>query len=157
MTDETAARMADREIARIRWSNPNSAQALYGTELTVEPGAVRYVNRLMPSGTTIHEWHSFTDYQEVRNAPTLPLLHHGTTYRIDPEVESSPPGSVLFGVSYFDRFNEQLGSDVLYPPSYSFDYPPECHHYAIRMVNGGCDEVRFSSFAVIEVGADGEQ
>jgi len=105
----------------------------------------------MPSGTTIQEWYSFTDYQSVRDTPALPLLHHGKKYRVSPEIESTPPDSVIFDVRYFDRFNDLVGSDVLYPPSYSFEYPDDCDHYTIRLVNGGCDQLRFTSFTLVEV------
>lgn len=146
--------MANREIATVRWGSLNSHASLYGTALTLESsGDVRLVNPLMPSGTTIQEWYSFTDYQAVRDAPALPLLHPGKTYRIDLAVESSPPGAIIVDVRYFDRFNALMRSDVLHPPSYSFEYPTGCHHYTVRLVNGGCDELRFTSFTMME--ADG--
>ena len=144
--------MTSRQIATVRWGSPNSQASLYGTALTLrDSGEVHLVNRLMPSGTTIQEWYSFTDYQSVRDTPALPLLHHGKTYRVDPAVESSPPDSVIFDVRYFDRFDDLVRTDVLYPPSYSFEYPAECHHYTIRLVNGGCDELTFGSFTLLEV------
>jgi accessory secretory protein Asp3 len=109
----------------------------------------------MPSGTTIQEWYSFTDYGSVRDTPALPLLRHGKKYRIDPAIESDPPNSIIFDVRYFDRFNDLVSADVLYPPSYLFVYTTECHHYTIRLVNAGCDQVRFTSFTLLEVGDDG--
>jgi len=142
---------AGREVATVRWGSPNSEASLYGTALTLATsGEVHLVNRLMPSGTTIQEWYSFTDYQSVRAAPALPLLHPGQTYRLDPGIESKPADSVIFDVRYFDRFDELVRVDVLYPPSYSFEYPPQCHHYTIRLVNAGCDELRFTSFRLLE-------
>lgn len=144
--------MTSREIATVRWGSPNSQASLYGTALTVRAsGEVHLANHLMPSGTTIQEWYSFTDYQSVRDTPALPLLHHGKTYRVDPAIESNPPDSVIFDVRYFDRFDDLVRTDVLHPPSYSFEYPAECHHYTIRLVNGGCDELRFSSFRLLEM------
>jgi accessory secretory protein Asp3 len=148
--------MATREIATVHWGSPNSAASLYGTALTVKAGGeIKLVNHLMPSGTTIQEWYSFTDYTSVRETPALPLLHHGNKYRVDPEIESNPPNSVIFEVRYFDRFNDLVGADVLYPPSYLFEFPRDCHHYTIRLVNAGCDEVSFTSFRLLEVGDDG--
>lgn len=118
-------------------------------------GEIDLVNHLMPSGTTIQEWYSFTEYRSVRGSPALPLLHHGKKYRIDPEIKSNPPDSVIFDVRYFDRFNVLVGADVLYPPSYSFEYTTEYHHYTIRLVNAGCDQVYFKSFTLLEVGEHG--
>jgi hypothetical protein len=57
---------------------------------------------------------------------------------------------VLFDVRYFDRFNDLIRTDVLYPPSYAFEYPADCDHYTIRLVNAGCDELRFTSFRLTE-------
>lgn len=152
--------MTGTEIATVRWGSPNSPAALYGSALTVQPsGRVDLVNRLMPGGTTIQEWHSFTDYQSVRDTPVLPLLHHGRTYRLVPRVVSVPADTYLFEVRFFDRFGELLTADVLHAPRHSFTYPAHGHHYTIRLVNAGCDELRFTSLALHEeaeeVGADG--
>lgn len=148
--------MTDREIAAVRWGSLNSLASLYGSALTLkDSGEVRLVNHLMPSGTTIQEWYSFTDFQSVRETPALPLLHHGKKYRLDQAIEASPPDSVIFDVRYFDRFNALVCADVLYPPSYSFEYPEECHHYTIRLLNAGCDELTFTSFTLLEVGDHG--
>jgi len=144
--------MTGREVATVRWGSPNSRASLYGTALTLKTsGEVHLVNPLMPSGTTIQEWYSFTDYQSVRDIPALPLLYDGKTYRLHPAIESTPAGSVIFDVRYFDRFNTLIRTDVLYPPSYSFEYPAEADHYTIRLVNAGCDELRFTSFTLEEV------
>ena len=148
--------MTDREIATVRWGCPNSQASFYGTALAVNAsGEINLVNPLMPSGTTIQEWYSFTDYESVRDTPALPLLHHGERYRVDPAIESNPPDSVVFDVRYFNRFNDLVSTDVLYPPSHEFEYPAECHHYTIRLVNAGCDNLRFTSFTLLEVGDHG--
>lgn len=144
--------MPETRIATVTWGSVNSPASLYGSALTLETsGAVRLVNRLVPSGTTLQEWYSSTDYQAVRDAPALPLLRHGQAYRLDPVLDPDPPDSLIFDVSYFDRFDDLIGVEVLYPPSYGFRYPADCHHYTIRLLNGGCDEFRFSSFALLEV------
>jgi len=150
--------MTGREIASVRWRGINSREALYGTALTVEAsGAAHLVNHLMPAGTAIQEWYSFTDYQAVRDIPVLPLLHHGKRYRVVPRIVSVPEDAFIVEVRYFDRFNELAGTDVLYPPDYAFEYPDNCHHYTIRLLNGGCDELRFTSLSLLELqdGGDG--
>ncbi|HEY3736397.1 MAG TPA: accessory Sec system protein Asp3 [Jatrophihabitans sp.] len=148
--------MAHNEIETVGWGSPNSQASLYGSALTVETsGAAHLVNHLMPGGTTIQEWYSFTDYQSMRDTPVLPLLHHGKTYRLVPRVVSVPEDTFIVEVRYFDRFDELVRTDVLYPPEYEFEYPVECHYYTIRLVNGGCDELRFTSLTLLEVGADG--
>lgn len=148
--------MANNEIVTVGWGSPNSPASLYGSALTVEAsGAAHLVNRLMPGGTTIQEWYSFTDYQSVRDTPVLPLLHHGQSYRVVPRVVSVPEDTFIVEVRYFDRFNELVRADVLYPPKYEFEYPGDCHYYTIRLVNGGCDELRFTSLTLLEVKGDG--
>ena len=148
--------MANSEIVTVGWGSPNSRASLYGSALTVDPsGAAELVNHLMPGGTTIQEWYSFTDYQSVRETPVLPLLHHGKTYRVVPRVVSVPEDTFIVEVQYFDRFNEPVRTDVLYPPDYEFEYGADCHYYTIRLVNGGCDEIRFTSLTLLEVEAIG--
>jgi len=148
--------MAHKEIKTVGWGSPNSQASLYGSALTVEAsGAAHLINHLMPAGTTIQEWYSFTDYQAMRETPVLPLLHHGRTYRISPRVVSVPKDTFIVEVRYFDRFNDLVRTDVLYPPQYEFEYPPGCHYYTIRLVNGGCDELRFTSLTLLEVEAVG--
>ena len=147
--------MLHNEIATVGWGSHNSQASLYGSALTMQAsGAVHLVNHLMPSGTTIQEWYSFTDYQSVRDTPVLPLLHHGKTYRIVLGAVSVPEGTFIVEVRYFDRFNGLVRTDVLYPPEYEFEYPADCHHYTIRLVNGGCDELHFTSLILFEVGAE---
>jgi len=148
--------MKDKEVETVRWGSPNSGASLYGTALVMEAsGDVSLVNRLMPSGTTIQEWYSFTDYQSVRESPVLPLLHRGKTYRLVPRVVSVPADTFLVEVLFFDRFDELVSTAVLYPPEYSFEYPSDGHHYTIRLVNAGCDELRLTSLTLLEVEADG--
>lgn len=143
--------MTTREIATVRWGALNSQASLYGTALAIAPsGEVTLVNRLMPGGTTLQEWYSFTDYQSVRDIPALPLLQHGARYRLDPAITSTPADTVIFDVRYFDRFDELLRTEVLYPPTYEFEYPAEADHYTIRLINAGCDELRFASFTLRE-------
>lgn len=148
--------MASREIVTVGWGSPHSHASLYGSELTLTAsGAAHLVNRLMPGGTTIQEWYSFTDYQAVRDTPVLPLLHHGRTYRVVPRLVSVPEDTVIVEVRFFDRFDELVRAQVLYPPEYEFEYPRASHYYTIRLVNGGCDEVRFTSLTLQEVVEDG--
>lgn len=148
--------MAADEIATVRWGSHNSRASLYGSALTIEAsGDVRLVNPLMPGGTTIQEWYSFTDYQSVRDTPVLPLLHHGKRYRIDPRVVSVPADTLAFQVRFFDRFGELVDSVTLYGPDYGFAYPADCHSYTIRLVNAGCDELRFTSLTLLEEDGNG--
>lgn len=148
--------MADNEIVTVGWGSPNSQASLYGSALTLAAsGAARLVNHLMPAGTTIQEWYSFTDYQSVRDTPVLPLLHHGKTYRVVPQIASVPENTFIVEVRYFDRLNELVGTHVVYPPGYEFEYPADCHYYSVRLVNGGCDELRFASLTLLEVKSDG--
>lgn len=144
--------MAAEQIASVDWGFHASRASLYGSTLTLSPsGSVRLVNHLMPSGTLIQEWYSFTDYQAVRSTPDLPLLHHGKRYRIVPQIVSVPEDTYVLEVRFYDRFDESVGTEVLYPPDREFEYPHGCHHYTVRLVNGGCDEIRFESLSLLEV------
>ena len=141
-----------RRIAVVRWGEHNSRDSLYGSALRVAPsGEVHLVNPLMPSGTTLQEWYSFTDYQALRDTPALPLLRHGGRYRIEPRIESTPARTTHFEVRFHDRFGDLVATEVLYAPDYEFTYPADGHSYTIRLVNAGCDELRFTSFDLAEV------
>jgi len=148
--------VANKEIETVGWGSPSGQACLYGSALRLEAsGAAHLVNHLMPAGTTIQEWYSFTDSQLVWEVPVLPLLHHAKTYRLILGVVSVPEDTFVVEVRHFNRFKELVRTDVLYPPAYQFEYPAECHHYTIRLVNGGCDELRFTSLTLLEVEADG--
>jgi accessory secretory protein Asp3 len=147
--------MPAKEIQTVGWGSHNSRSSLYGSALTMAAsGEVRLVNRLMPGGTTIQEWYSFTDYQAVRDTPTLPLLQHGRRYRIAPQVVSVPADTLVFEVRFFDRFGELVAAVPLHGPEYTFEYPNACHYYTIRLVNAGCDELRFTSLTLLEEDGD---
>lgn len=155
-TDPIVGSEIASEVASVGWGSPNSGAALYGSLLRLAAsGEVHLINHLMPAGTTIQEWYSFTDYQSLRDTPSLPLLHHGATYRVHPRIAATPDDTFILGVRFFDRFDEPVDAVVLYPPAYEFVYPAGCHHYTIRLVNGGCDELRFTSLTLLEVEADG--
>jgi len=148
--------MATSPIATVGWGSPNSPTSLYGSRLTFEAsGDAHLINHLMPGGTTIQEWYSFTDYQSVRDTPALPLLHHGRKYRLEPRIASTPAETFILEVSFFDRFDDLVDAVVLYPPEYEFEYPAGGHYYSIRLLNGGCDELRFTSLTLLEVRSDG--
>jgi len=148
--------MTSREIATVGWGSPKSQASLYGTALALKAsGEIHLVNQLMPSGTTMQEWYSFTDYQSLRDTPVLPPLHHGRTYRLVLQLVSVPEDTFVVEVRYFDRFDELVRTDVLYPPDHEFEYPADGHYYTIRLVNGGCDEIRFTSLTLLEVAAGG--
>ncbi|MDR3068241.1 MAG: accessory Sec system protein Asp3 [Cellulomonas sp.] len=148
--------MTTNEVETVRWGGLHSQAALYGTTLTFgASGEVSLANRLMPAGTTIQEWYSSTDYQAVRDTPALPLLRRGQTYRLVPRVVSVPADAFLFEVRFLDRFDDLVLAVALYPPEYEFVYPSDCHHYTIRLVNAGCDELRFTSLTLLEVESDG--
>lgn len=152
----SAAPVATAPVATVRWGSVNSGASLYGTALDVAPsGEVHLINPLMPSGTIMQEWYSYTDYQAVRETPSLPLLLHDRSYRLEPALDAGPPDSVIFDVRFYDRFGEVVGTEVLHPPAYAFVYPRECHHYTIRLLNGGCDELRFRHFTLWEGETDG--
>jgi|GEM_PF-67380 len=141
-----------RQIAVVRWGEHHSRHSLYGSALRVtSSGEVHLVNPLMPSGTTLQEWYSFTDYQALRDTPALPLLRHGGRYRIEPRVESVPERTTVFEVRFHDRFGDLVAAQVLYAPDHEFTYPGDGHSYTIRLVNAGCDQLRFTSLTLAEV------
>lgn len=154
MNEDERGSAAERgaPIALVRWGLPMSADALSGTELTVDAqGSVRLEHPLMPSGTVMQSWCSLTDYQAVRAAPTLPALRQGRSYRLVPELTATPPDSVYFEVRCCNRFNEHIRVTTLHPPSFEFALPSDCHHLEIRLRNGGCDALSFDAFSLWEV------
>ncbi|MCL1871550.1 MAG: accessory Sec system protein Asp3 [Promicromonosporaceae bacterium] len=148
--------MSGSEVATVRWGSHSCQASLYGSALTTRAsGEVRLVNPLMPGGTTLQEWYSSTSYQALRATPSLPLLHHGRRYRIDPRVVSVPADTFLFEVRFVDRFGEVVRAEILRAPDYDFEYPQDCAYYTLRLVNAGCDELRFESLTLLEADAHG--
>lgn len=148
--------MATNEIGTVTWGSPNGRHSLYGSSLRLDSsGVAHFVNPLMPAGMTAQEWYSFLDFQSVRDTPSLPLLHHGYTYRIVPDIVSVPEDTFILEVLHFDRFDSLVDTAVLYPPEYEFEFPAKSHYYTIRLVNAGCDEIHFVSLTLLEVEKDG--
>jgi len=147
--------MSDREIGAFYWGYSNTSSFLYGTDLIREAnGDVHFDNHLMPAGTAIHEWFSYTDYQSNRDIPMLPFLYDGKTYRVEADVDTEPANTFDLEVLFFDRFEQLKKRIVLYPPLYAFVYPEDSYYYTIRLINAGCDALDFRSLKLIEV-ADG--
>jgi accessory secretory protein Asp3 len=142
----------DNVIVTLGWGAPAAREALYGTALTIDAsGACHLVNPLMPGGTVLQEWSSVTDYAADRATPVLPLLYTGRRYAVTVDAQSVPGGAFLVEVAFADRFGAALGTEVLYAPAFEFTYPLGAHHYTIRLVNAGCDELRFTSLSLAEV------
>jgi accessory secretory protein Asp3 len=143
--------MNDKEIATFYWGNNNVQTFLYGTDLTRESlKQVHFVNDMMPAGTAIHEWYSYTNYQVNRDMPVLPFLYDGKKYRIEPDIQTKPEDRFLLELLVYDRSEQLMERIVLYPPSYSFVYPQDSFYYTIRLTNAGCDELTFNNFKLME-------
>jgi accessory secretory protein Asp3 len=151
-----AAGTGDKEIGTFYWGLNNAQTFMYGSEMTQNTVAsMNFVNPLMPAGTTIHEWYSYTNYQLNRDIPILPFLYAGRTYRIEPDIKTRPDNTFALELLVFDRSEQMISAQVLYSPDYSFVYPSDSFYYTLRLINAGCDELQFNHFKLIEVNDEG--
>jgi accessory secretory protein Asp3 len=142
----------DTEIVTVIWGDHNSTDSLYGSRLVfAADDSITLTNPLMPSGLVLQEWYAFTSYQQVRDTPDLPLLHHGKRYRVAMDMQPTPADTVVVEIQYFDDYSAPIRQQVLHGPDFAFDYPDDCHSYSIRLINGGCDGLAFRNLTLLEV------
>ncbi|MHA3067042.1 accessory Sec system protein Asp3 [Lacticaseibacillus saniviri] len=117
------------------WPRATTASYNYGATIHfASNGAVQYSNQLMPPGEAIHTWSSVTNYDDVRTAPTLPLLQHGVTYYWE-SVISDLIGRIQTQVLFWDEDGAEVDRVILDEQHGTFLFPEMAKSYTIELVN----------------------
>lgn len=144
--------MSTKLIGTFLWGNTNIQTFLYGSDLMrLTNDRIEFRNHLMPAGTPIHEWYSYTHFSVNRDMPQLPYLYVGKTYQIEPDIHTFPEHCYLLEIIFYDRYEHKVETQVLHPPYFTFTYPENSFFYTIRLINAGCSKLIFSNFQLYEV------
>ena len=86
------------------WTEYSADTYLYGSQITYhKKDDVEFVNKLMPPGTIIKQWHSKTNFQVQKIEPALPLIDGETEYQITINLDTQPHEMCLVRLVFYDR------------------------------------------------------
>ncbi len=146
----------EEKVWRIGWNEYTKDTYLYGSEISfLAKDHVVFKNELMPPGTVIKRWFSSTKYQSMRIEPTLPIIDGEARYHIFLEASAKPKNGLLLRILFFNRREEEVGSQLIRDGEGDFQCPEDTFHYEIQLINGGVREVHFSAMIIAEL-TDGE-
>ncbi|HFR3425447.1 TPA: accessory Sec system protein Asp3 [Streptococcus suis] len=129
----------------IKWNHFAQDSYSYGSQIDFDKELITFENALMPPSFEVKKWYSRTNFQAKRQTPTLPLLKKGESYQLVLDAEAYPQGSLYMHLVFFDRFGQELGSEILKDKQSIFTYPKDAYAYEISLVNAGCKRLVFHS------------
>lgn len=111
---------------------------------------VYFENKMVNSGTMIHEWVSSFNFQGNRLTPTLPLLKKGYRYRLTSRMTVQPQNGLYFKLIFLDRYDKQVAQVIEKKFDFTFTYPEDAYHYKVQLLSAGFQSVDFYSFSIEE-------
>ncbi len=147
------------ETWRILWNEYASNAYIYGSEIYFHGKEdVEFRNALMPPGTVIKRWFSKTNYQMMRVEPSLPLIDGEGRYWIslDAETDAEEEG-LLLRLLYFDRYDEEVGSQIVRDGQAEFQCPLRAYSYEVQLIAAGAKQFHFHAIIISEVLDDEEK
>lgn len=134
----------------VYWDNGSYDSFLYGTSLTNVGRSIFFKNRIVPPGESLKTWVSRTNYQRNRITPSLPLLKKGVKYYLTLSATIYPKNSIYIKISFFNRFDEEISSQVLRKMNNDFIYPDTAYSYKIELFNASCEEFLFHHILIYD-------
>ena len=67
----------------------------------------------MPSGLPIHEWLMLNNFQNIKSAPSLPILRRGQHYKLHFDFDATPAGSVYFIIIFIIKMGTKLSTEIV--------------------------------------------
>lgn len=131
----------------VYWKYISANTFMYGTTLRFKEG-VHFENKLMPSGTVIHEWLMTTQYFKDRHVPALPILKRGQDYQIEFDVEESPQNSVYFKILFYRRNTSLIDTLIIEDKTATFHFPKDAYSYKIEMMSGSVVSFHFKKIVI---------
>lgn len=142
----------------VRWSNFGANAFLYGSRIHyISKDDVEFENALMPSGTVIKEWFSKTNFQRDKVEPTLPLIDGEGVYQLMIHMDQIDTGRYLFKLIFYDRFEEEVGSQIIWDSGTVFRCPMSTYSYRLQLINGGMTKFHFHSVVIREISDDADE
>ncbi|RZI04926.1 accessory Sec system protein Asp3 [Staphylococcus condimenti] len=141
--------MTDAQHFNVYWRQINQSTFMYGARLQFNSDGVLYYNRLMPSGTVIHEWYMHTNFYTDRAFPALPFLKKGMTYRFKFHVTSTPANTVYFKIIFFKRNGTEAATYIAKEHEIDIEMPEEAYEYQVQMINAAMESLHFECIEII--------
>lgn len=138
----------------IRWTNFAQNSYSFGSQLSFVGKRVHFCNPLMTPGQTLTKWSSRTHFQKDRLHPSLPLLRGKQEYNLQLRANVQPQGTLYVQITFYDRFDREMGRILLKDQQWGFTYPEQAFFYTIELINAGCDTVIFDSLILSEESAE---
>lgn len=143
------------ETWKIYWNEYTKSAYLYGSEVIFHSkNDVEFKNELMPPGTVIKIWYSKTNYQMMRIEPTLPMIDGEGRYHITLDATSVPEGSLLLKLTYYDRYDSEVGYQIIRDSEGDFQCPLKAYSYDVQLISAGVTKFRFHSITITEITDD---
>lgn len=134
-----------------RWPSVFTHAELHGAHIEYnQDGSVFYSSPLLPPGTSVYIWKSYSKFDADRCVPTLPLLEYKKTYRITNKMEDNPVGSTFLKVTLYDNHNHIIHESILDSSGGEFYYFPGTIKYDIQLVVKSNESINFNSMIISE-------
>ena len=149
-----------KEIDRwnVYWDEYTVETYLYGSEIYFHKKTdIEFRNELMPPGTVIKTWVSKTNYQANRYEPSLPMIDGEADYVIKTLIDCDRENGWLLKITYYDKFNNEAGVDIIRDPIAPFKCPLRTYHYKIQLMNAGAKVIHFHALQIAEVSYEDEE
>ncbi|MEL0537468.1 accessory Sec system protein Asp3 [Staphylococcus debuckii] len=141
--------MAETQHFNVYWRQINQSTLMYGARLQFQSGGAQYENRLMPSGTVIHEWYMHTNFYTDRAFPALPFLKKGVTYRFKFHVTAVPANTVYFKIIFLKRNGTEAATFIAKEDEIDIEMPEEAYEYQVQMINAAMESLHFERIEII--------
>lgn len=140
------------ESWKIYWNEYTKYSYIYGSEIIFRrKDDVEFKNELMPPGTVIKRWFSRTNYQMMRIEPSLPMIDGEGRYHISMNVSGAEEETLLLKLVYYDRYDQEVGSQIIRYGSGYFQCPLKTYSYEVQLINAGAQEFHFHSITIKEI------
>ncbi|GKQ42750.1 accessory Sec system protein Asp3 [Companilactobacillus sp. RD055328] len=133
----------------IKWYQDNSDYFFYGSKVKFNHDkSVSFRNDIMSPGTSIVRWSSKLPFQSNRILMELPLLKRNQKYQLTVDSKSIPENKFFVLITFFDRFDNKVGMEVIKNSNQEFVYLEDAYNYQIELINKGARIIEFDKLVI---------
>ena len=136
---------------KIYWNEYSFETYLFGSEIQFhKKDHVEFKNTLMPPTSIIKTWYSKVNYQAKRVEPSLPMIDGESSYHLSVHVDTEDKGDVLLKVTFYDRYENEVGNKIMREKEMDFLCPIKTYSYTIQLINAGSTHFHFHYIVLTE-------
>ncbi|WP_125768973.1 accessory Sec system protein Asp3 [Lapidilactobacillus wuchangensis] len=136
------------EITILTWSQYLLFAENHGAKIEYLSNGVNYSAPLLPPGTSIYTWQSFSNFQNTRANGSLPLLKSGLTYQIVTNLVAQPADSVYLKITTYNDAGLILQEILLAHTGGTFEYSAQASRYQIQLIATTNQQLHFNYLAL---------